>query len=502
MSEQRLIIEKLKKEIGKIQPEIEVSNIGQVIRVADGIAQISGLTQAMASEILEFPHNILGLALNLEEGFVGAIILGDWEKIKSGDLVKTTGRVLSVPVGENLLGRVIDPLGEPLDGKGSVKQEAFYPIEKTAPKVMERQPVDTPLHTGIKAIDAMIPIGRGQRELIIGDRKIGKTAFSLGVILNQKQDVFPTPVCIYVAIGQKQSKIAKIAADLEKAGSMEYTIIVSASSSSPASLWYLAPFTGCAIGEYFMDKGKDALIIYDDLSKHAQSYRQISLLLRRPPGREAYPGDVFYLHSRLLERACRMSKENKGGSLTALPIVETQAGDISSYIPTNIISITDGQIYFESELFYKGKRPALNVGLSVSRVGSKAQTSAVKKVSKSLRLDLSQYRELAAFVQFGQELDESTQKQIERGERISEVLNQDVYHPICFEEQAPIIWAATNGYLDSIPIERIQEFEKRFLERLKNHYPSILPEIRKSKDLTEKTEKELKTAIEEFKNYF
>ncbi|MEA3293333.1 MAG: F0F1 ATP synthase subunit alpha [Patescibacteria group bacterium] len=502
MSEQQLIIEKLRREIEKTQSEIKVSNVGQVIKVADGIAQISGLTDVMASEILEFPNNVLGLALNLEETSVGAIILGEWEKIKSGDLVKTTGRVLSVPVGDDLLGRVVNPLGEPLDGKGSIRQEKFYPIEKIAPKVMEREPVNTPLHTGIKAIDTMIPIGRGQRELIIGDRKIGKTAFSLGLILNQKQDMFPTPVCIYVAIGQKESKIAKIVADLEKAGSMEHTIVVSASSSSSASLCYLAPFAGCAIGEYFMDKGRDALVIYDDLSKHAQSYRQISLLLRRSPGREAYPGDVFYLHSRLLERACKLNKEKGGGSLTALPIVETQAGDISSYIPTNIISITDGQIYFESELFYQGKRPALNVGLSVSRVGSKAQTKAINSVSKSLRLDLAQYRELAAFVQFGQELDKSTQQRIERGKRITEVLNQDVYKPMCFEKQVPIIWAAVKGHIDSIPVEKIQEFEKRFLGHLENRYPSIFSEIRKKMDLTEDIEKELKKAVEEFKNYF
>ncbi|MFA6306077.1 MAG: F0F1 ATP synthase subunit alpha, partial [Candidatus Gracilibacteria bacterium] len=418
------ILSSLKEQIEKFHSSAKVEKVGYVVEVGDGIARISGLSDAKSQEMLQFSNGQVGVALNLEEDSVGVIILGDDEGIKEGDEVRTTGNILSVPVGEALIGRVVDSLGVPQDGKGEIKTDKFYPIEKVAPRVIKRKGVDVPVQTGIKAIDSMIPIGRGQRELIIGDRQTGKTAIAIDAIINQKgQDM----ICVYVAIGQKDSKVAKIVAELEKNGAMEYTIVVRTSSSDPAALTYLSPFAGCAMGEYFLDKGKDVLVVYDDLSKHAWSYREISLLLRRPPGREAYPGDIFYLHSRLLERACRLDKQYGGGSLTALPIIETQAGDVSAYIPTNVISITDGQIFLESDLFYKGVRPALNIGISVSRVGSAAQTKAMRKVAGKLKLELAQYRELAVFAQFGSDLDESTKKQLNKGDRLSEILKQKQY---------------------------------------------------------------------------
>lgn len=502
VSNKNLIVKKLREQIAAVEPTAEVSHVGEVIKVADGVCEISGLSEVMASEMLDFGNGICGLALNLEEDKVGAVIFGDFEKIKEGDIVKATGKVLSVPVGEELLGRVVNALGEPIDGKGPIKIETFYPVEKIAPGVIEREPVKTPIHTGIKVIDSMIPIGRGQRELIIADRQIGKTSLLIDTIINQKQDTLETPVCIYVAIGQKESKIAKMVAKLEEAGAMDYTIVVSASASASAPLWYVAPYAGCAMGEYFMDQGKDALVVYDDLSKHAWSYRQMSLLLRRPPGREAYPGDVFYLHSRLLERAAKLNQEHGGGSLTALPIIETQAGDVTAYIPTNVISITDGQIYLEPELFYQGMRPAISVGLSVSRVGSSAQTKAMKKVAGRLKLDLAQYRELAAFVQFGSELDPATQKRIERGKRMTELLKQDVFEPMPFEKQVCILYAGANGYLDDIAVEKIHEFENKFLENLDARHAKLLEKLRDEKELSEELEGELKKAIEGFKKIF
>ncbi|MEW6407965.1 MAG: F0F1 ATP synthase subunit alpha [Patescibacteria group bacterium] len=497
MSDQ--IISSLKAKIRAFEAEPKLEETGQVVQVGDGIARVFGLSNCMNSEMLEFSTSqgpVFGVALNLEEDQVGAIILGDYLKIKEGDIVKSTGRILEVPVGENLISRVVNSLGEPLDGKGKIIAKKHYPIEKIAPGVVLRQSVDTPVQTGIKAIDSMIPIGRGQRELIIGDRQTGKTALALDTIINQKGKNL---ICIYVAIGQKEAKIAKIVAQLEKFGAMSHTIVVNASASFPAPLWYIAPYAGCAMGEYFIDQGQDALVIYDDLSKHAWAYRQISLLLRRPPGREAFPGDIFYLHSRLLERAAKMSKEHGGGSLTALPIIETQAGDVSAYIPTNVISITDGQIYLESDLFYAGIRPALNVGLSVSRVGSAAQTKAMKKVAKKLRLDLAQYRELAAFAQFGAELDLQTQKTIEKGKRMAEVLKQLQFMPQSLERQVTIIYAGINGYLDDIKAERIKDFEEQFLEFLETSYADLMKKIARIKDLDERSEEELKRAIEEFK---
>ncbi|MDI9477722.1 MAG: F0F1 ATP synthase subunit alpha, partial [Bacillota bacterium] len=439
----------IKEQIKNYESEIETVGVGTVLTVGDEIAHVFGLDDVMSGELLEFPNNVYGMALNLEEDNVGCVLLGDETLVKEGDIVKKTGRVVEVPVGEALLGRVVNPLGQPLDGKGVIKTESTRPIESTAPGIVDRQPVDTPLQTGIKAIDSMIPIGRGQRELIIGDRQTGKTAIAIDTIINQKgQDV----ICIYVAIGQKASTVAEIAERLAQHNALDYTIIVSATASQPASLQYIAPYAGCAIGEYFMyEQNRDVLVIYDDLSKHAVAYRTLSLLLRRPPGREAYPGDVFYLHSRLLERAARLSDEIGGGSLTALPIIETQAGDISAYIPTNVISITDGQIYLEGELFFAGIRPAVNVGISVSRVGGAAQTKAMKKVAGTLRLDLSQYRELEAFAQFGSDLDQATQRRLNRGERIVEVLKQPQYSPMNVEDQVLIIYTATRGHLDDIP---------------------------------------------------
>lgn len=500
--DKNFIIETLKKQLAEYKPEVETANVGRVLKIGDGIASISGLSKVMFSEMLEFTakkETVYGVALNLEENQVGAMILGDFEDIKEGDLVKSTGKVLSFPVGKELLGRVVDPLGKPLDGLGplSLKELEFYPIERKAPGVIAREPVNTPLHTGIKAIDSIIPIGRGQRELIIGDRQIGKTALVIDTILNQLQDSrYRTPVCIYVSIGQKESKVARIVEELKSRGAMKNTIVVLASASDSAPLWYIAPYSGCAIGEYFMDKGQDALVIYDDLSKHAWAYRQISLLLRRPPGREAYPGDIFYLHSRLLERAAKLSKAHGGGSLTALPLIETQLSDISAYIPTNVISITDGQIYLDPELFYQGVKPALSVGLSVSRVGSSAQTKAMKKVASRLRLELAQYRELQAFVQFASELDESTRKRIERGQRLAEILKQPQYSPIPFEKQVCLIYAGVNGFLDQVPVVKIREFEEGFFQYLSDRKEDLLKKIRETGDIDEEIEKELKSAIE------
>lgn len=493
------IIETLKQQIAQTKLETQVEKIGKVVKIADGVATLNGLTDVMSGELLEFPNEIFGVALNLEEDSIGAMILGDYLKIKEGDTVKSTGRILEVPVGQQMVGRVVNALGQAIDGKEEIKADQFYPVEKIAPGVITRKSVNTPLQTGIKAIDSMIPIGRGQRELIIGDRQTGKTAIAIDAIINQKgKDV----VCIYVAIGQKESKIAKIVAKLEESGAMEHTIVVLAGASDPASMSYMAPYAGCAIGEYFMDQGKDAMIIYDDLSKHAWAYRQVSLILKRPPGREAYPGDIFYLHSRLLERAAKRDEKYGGGSLTALPIIETQAGDVSAYIPTNVISITDGQIFLETDLFYQGIRPAVNPGISVSRVGSSAQTKAMKKVAGKLRLELAQFRELAAFAQFSSDLDKETKQRIERGRRLTEILKQDQYVPMETEEQVVIIFATINGFLDDVEIEKVKDFEKELLERLREKNKDILESILKEGDISEETDKKLKKIIEEFKKRF
>ncbi len=490
------IVQQLKSKIEKFQADAKLETVGKVLSVGDGIAKVSGLSNVKASEMLEFPGGVIGVALNLEQDSIGAVLLGEETHIKQGDKVASTGKVLSVPVGENLIGRVVNPLGQPLDNKGEIKTDKFYPVEKIAPGVIERQSVTEPLQTGVKAIDAMIPIGKGQRELIIGDRQTGKTAIAVDTIINQKgKDV----ICIYVAIGQKESKIARIVAELQKHDAMKHTIVVVAGASDPAALSYIAPFAGCAMGEYFMDAGKHALIIYDDLSKHAVAYREISLLLRRPPGREAYPGDVFYLHSRLLERAAKMSKENGGGSLTALPIIETQAGDVSAYIPTNVISITDGQIFLETDLFYQGIRPAVNVGLSVSRVGSAAQTKATKKVAGQLRLDLAQFRALAAFVQFASDLDPQTKARIDRGLRLTEVLKQKQYDPMSMEHQFAVLYAATRGHLDDVAVEQVRDWETDFHKFLDIQKKDLVKKIADKKELTEEIETELKKAIEEFK---
>ncbi len=491
------IIETLKQQITQAKIETEVEKVGQVVKIADGVATLSGLTNVMSGELIEFPNQVFGVALNLEEDSVGAMILGDYLKIKEGDTVKSSGKILEVPVGKEMVGRVINTLGEPIDGKGEIKTDKFYPVEKIAPGVITRKSVDTPLQTGIKAIDSMIPIGRGQRELIIGDRQTGKTAIAIDTIINQTgKDV----VCIYVAIGQKESKVARIVAKLEEAGAMKHTIVVLAGASDPASMSYIAPYAGCAMGEYFMDQGKDALIIYDDLSKHAWAYRQVSLILRRPPGREAYPGDIFYLHSRLLERAAKLDQKYGGGSLTALPIIETQAGDVSAYIPTNVISITDGQIFLETDLFYQGIRPAVNPGISVSRVGSSAQTKAMKKVAGKLRLELAQFRELAAFAQFSSDLDKETKQRIERGKRLTEVLKQDQYVPMSTESQVVIIFATINGFLDDVEIEKVKDFERGLLEYVGEKYKDVLNKIAEEKDITD--EEKLKEIIEEFKKKF
>ena len=488
------IVEKLKKNIDSFKKEINVEEIGTVIEIGDGIARMSGLEKCQAQEMLEFPGGTFGVALNLEEETVGAIILGEFRHIKEGDTVKRTGKILSVPVGDAMVGRVVNTLGMPIDGKGDIKTKDFYPMERVASGVMTREPVSVPLQTGIKVIDALIPVGRGQRELIIGDRQTGKTAIAIDAIINQKGQNMK---CVYVAVGQKESKVARIVAKLAEAGAMEYTTVVVAGASEPAPMSYLAPYAGVSIAEYFADKGEDVLIVYDDLTKQAWAYREISLLLRRPPGREAYPGDVFYLHSRLLERACNLNKENGGGSITALPIIETQAGDVSAYIPTNVISITDGQIFLETDLFYKGIRPALNVGLSVSRVGGAAQTKPMKKVAGKIKLALAQFRELEAFAQFASDLDENTKKQIERGQRVVELLKQPQYSPMAVEEQVAVIYAVDNGYFDSISISDITKTEKTFLQFMTSVKKSLLEQIKKG-EWSEEVEKGLKDACEEF----
>lgn len=489
----------IRKEIGEYEEKLRMENIGTVLQVGDCVARVYGLDQCMYSELLEFPHGIHGIALNLEEDTVGVIILGQTTDVKEGDTVKCTGRVISVPAGEALLGRAVNSLGEPLDGKGPIVTETFLPVEGRAPSVVERQPVKEPLQTGLKAIDSMIPIGRGQRELIIGDRQTGKTALAVDTIINQRDtDVS----CVYVAIGQKQSTVLQVMETLEKSNAMEYTTIVAANASDPAPMQYIAPYAGCAMGEYFRDSGRHALVIYDDLWKHAVAYRQVSLLLRRPPGREAFPGDIFNLHSRLLERAAKLSDEHGGGSLTALPIVETQAGDYSAYIPTNVISITDGQIYLEGDLFYAGIRPAVNAGLSVSRVGANAQIKAMKAVAGSLRLDLAQYRELAAFTKFGAELDRVTQSQLNRGERLVEVLKQDQYEPMPVEDQIAIIFIANEGLLDGLPIDRIKSFERGFLGFLRENYAFAREKVRSEKELSSEIEDALKKAAHTFKETF
>ena len=501
------IIEKLKKEIEGFKVGIKAEKIGVVREVGDGVVRIWGLADAKAQEMIEIESGgglVYAIVLNLEEDSVGAMVLGDYLLMKEGDSARSTGKVLSVPVGEELIGRVVNPLMEPIDGRGPVFGDKtkikYYPVEKTAPGVIMRESVNAPIHTGIKAIDAMIPIGRGQRELIIGDRQTGKTAIAIDTILNQMQDTRQKiPVCIYVAVGQRESKVRKIVAELEKRGAMRYTVVISAAASEAAPLQFIAPFAGSAVGEYFMDKGGDALVVYDDLSKHANAYRQLSLLLRRPPGREAYPGDIFYLHSRLLERAAKMSKENGGGSLTALPIIETQLGDVSAYIPTNVISITDGQIYLEPDLFYQGIRPAVNVGLSVSRVGSAAQTKAMKKVAGRLRLDLAQFRELQAFVQFASDLDEATRKRIERGLLLTEILKQNDLVPVPFEEQVVVLYAGVNGHFDGTAIAEVKSAEARLVDFVKKMHGPVLEAIKKTGELPPETEEKLKKAIEEFK---
>ncbi len=473
----------------------KVEKVGTVLKSGDGIAEVYGLDQVASGEMVEFESGVKGVALNLNKDTVGVIILGDYLTIAEGQTVKATGKILEVPVGEALVGRVVNGICEPIDGKGPIKSDAFYPVERIAPGVITRESVKTPLQTGLKALDAMIPIGRGQRELIIGDRQTGKTQIALDTIVNQKEE---NVICIYVAIGQKEAKVARMVAELEKRGAMKYTVVVASSASSPAALNYFAPYVGCTIGEYFMDKGKDALVVYDDLSKHAAAYRQISLLLRRPPGREAFPGDVFYLHSRLLERAAKLNKNYGGGSLTALPIIETQAGDMSAYIPTNVISITDGQIYLESDIFYQGIRPAVNVGLSVSRVGSSAQTKAIKKVAGRLRLELAQFRELASFAQFGSDLDETTLKKIERGKRLTEILKQIQYSPLHFAEQVVILFAATHGHLDKIKVSFITQYESDLHEFVKQSHSDLIAEIKKEKDVTDAIAEKLKKVVEEF----
>ncbi|MCD6265997.1 MAG: F0F1 ATP synthase subunit alpha [Deltaproteobacteria bacterium] len=491
------IVSIIKEEIEHFGAVATTANVGTVMEIGDGIARVHGLSAAKYNELLQFPHDIMGLALNLEEDNIGAVILGDCSQIKEGDEVRATGRVVEVPVGNALIGRVIDPLGRPLDGKGPITTEKTRPIERVAPGVTERKPVDTPVMTGIKAIDSMIPIGRGQRELIIGDRFTGKSAIGIDAIIAQKdEDV----ICIYVAVGQKTSKVAQVVALFEKYGAMEHTIVVAADASDPAPLQYIAPYAGCAMGEEFMEQGKDALIVYDDLYKHAWAYRQLSLLLRRPPGREAYPGDVFYLHSRLLERAAKLAPEHGGGSLTALPIIETQAGDMSAYIPTNVISITDGQIYLEPDLFNAGIRPAANVGLSVSRVGGSAQRKAMRQVAGTLRLELAQFRELQAFAQFGAEdLDKATRGQLERGRRITEILKQPQYSPMSLGEQVSILYAVTNGFLDEVPVDKVMTWEENFHRFIKSSHPEIEQKINRDKEIKPDTKEVLEKAIAEFK---
>lgn len=489
----------IKDQIEQYKTDIEVSEVGSVIEVGDGIARVYGLENVMSGELVEFSTGVLGLALNVEESNVGIVIMGPYTDIREGDQVKRTGQIMQVPVGEAMIGRVVNAMGQPVDGKGPIETNEFRPVENQAPGVMARKSVHEPMQTGIKAIDAMVPIGRGQRELIIGDRQTGKTAIAIDAILNQKGSGMK---CIYVAIGQKQSTVAQVVETLRRNGAMEYTTVVTASASEPSPLLYIAPYAGCAMGEYFMYKGEHVLVVYDDLTKQASAYRELSLLLRRPPGREAYPGDVFYLHSRLLERAAKLNDELGGGSLTALPFIETQASDVSAYIPTNVISITDGQIFLEADLFNSGQRPAINVGISVSRVGGSAQIKAMKKVAGSLRLDLAQYRELQAFSQFGSDLDKSTQARLNRGARMMEILKQDVHKPLPVEQQVVSLYTATKGYLDEIPVGDVTRFEREYLSFMVSNHPEILESIRTSKELTPDNEAALKNSIEKFRNSF
>jgi F-type H+-transporting ATPase subunit alpha len=489
----------IKEQIRDYEKTVEIQEVGTVLSTGDGIARIYGLDKVAAGELLEFPHEIYGIALNLEEDNVGAALFGETHMIKEGDTVKRTGRIAEVPVGKELVGRVVDALGEPIDGRGPINSKERRRIEIKAPGIVARQPVKEPLQTGLKAIDGMIPIGRGQRELIIGDRQTGKTAVAVDAIINQKGgDV----ICIYIAIGQKRSTVAQVVDKLREAGAMDYTIIVAATASESAPLQFIAPYSGCTMGEYFRDNGGHALVIYDDLSKHAVAYRQLSLLLRRPPGREAYPGDVFYLHSRLLERAAKMSNERGGGSLTALPIIETQAGDVSAYIPTNVISITDGQIFLESDLFYSGVRPAINVGISVSRVGGNAQIKAMKQVAGTLRLELAQYREMAAFAQFGSDLDQATQRQLNRGARLVELLKQGQYQPLSVEKQILIIYAGTNGFVDELPLTSLKKYEQELNSFIESRHPDIFSDILKKRELDGDLRAKLTKALEEFKGVF
>ena len=489
----------IRDQIGNFATSVDVAEVGSVVSVGDGIARIHGVERAMAGEMLEFPHGVYGIALNLEEESVGAVLLGYSTEIKEGDTVKRTGRIISVPVGEEMVGRVVNALGQPIDGKGPIASKQFMPIERIAPGVVDRSPVKEPLQTGLKAIDGMVPIGRGQRELIIGDRQTGKTAVAVDAIINQKG---LGVICIYNAIGQKNSTVAQVVKILEEAGAMEYTVVVSAGASDPAPLLYISPYSACTIGEFFRDSGRHALCVYDDLSKHAQAYREISLLLRRPPGREAYPGDVFYLHSRLLERAAKLKQELGGGSLTALPVIETQAGDLSAYIPTNVISITDGQIFLEADLFNQGIRPAINVGNSVSRVGGSAQIKAMRQVAGSLRLDLAQYRELAAFAQFGSDLDANTQRQLNRGRRLTEILKQPQYQPLPVERQVAMIYAATNGYLDPVAVEKLRQYEDDLYRFLGTRFGALLTKIREEKTLSDEIKQQLNAALDEFGKQF
>ena len=493
----------IKEKISKFEATADLSEVGTVIQVGDGIARVHGLNNVKASELVDFGHGVKGMALNLEYDNVGCVLMGPDHLVQEGDSVKRTGEVISVPVSEEMIGRVVDPLGNALDGKGAIKGVKNMPLDIVAPGIIDRQPVKQPLQTGLKAIDALVPIGKGQRELIIGDRQTGKTAIAVDAIINQKN--IPEAercICIYVAVGQKQSTVAQVVKTLTDYGAMDYTIVVSATASDPASLLYIAPYAGCAIGEYFMWQGKDVLIVYDDLSKHAQAYRQMSLLLRRPPGREAYPGDVFYLHSRLLERACKLSKENGGGSITALPIIETQANDVSAYIPTNVISITDGQIYLESSLFLSGVKPAINVGLSVSRVGGSAQRKSMRKVAGTLRIDMSQYQELAGFAQFGSELDKESQRQIARGKRMSELLKQNQYSPLRVGEEVLVLFAGVNGYLDSVEVEDVREYEKQLLAFVRAEQKTLLDELNAANEMTKDLEEKVRAALDAFKNIF
>jgi len=489
----------IREQIGSFAVDVDVAEVGSIISIGDGIARVHGVENAMAGEMLEFPHGVFGIALNLEEESVGAVLLGEFTEIKEGDQVKRTGRIISVPVGEEMLGRVVNALGQPVDGKGPIVTKQFAPIERLAPGVVDRQPVKEPLQTGLKAIDAMVPIGRGQRELIIGDRQTGKTAVAIDAILNQKDSGV---ICIYSAIGQKQSTIAQVVKTLEDNDAMRYSIVVAAAAADPAPLLYISPYSACVMGEYFRDSNRHALCIYDDLSKHAQAYREISLLLRRPPGREAYPGDVFYLHSRLLERAAKLNNDHGGGSLTALPIIETQAGDLSAYIPTNVISITDGQIFLESDLFNQGVRPAINVGNSVSRVGGSAQIKAMRQVAGTLRLDLAQYRELAAFAQFGSDLDKATQAQLNRGARLVEILKQPQYEPVPVERQVAIIFAGTNGYLDNIAVSELRTFETELYKFVETRHPQLFPAVAEKKQLDDQLKGALDAAVKEFAGDF